>query len=96
VSDPVTLVEIIACTTLVIAPAIVLNRLTDDAEGPRLADLFRIPVDPPWPRGVQEEEPVRWQFDRLEPRSASPDPTTGDCHPRRITMPNVVPHSGLG
>jgi hypothetical protein len=31
-------------------------------------DLLRR-TDLEWPRGVQEEEPVRWHVDRLRPRS---------------------------
>jgi hypothetical protein len=65
------LLEIAACAALVVAPAVLLNRLLAGAEGPALADVFAIPVDPPLPRGVQEEEPVRWRLDRLECRSVT-------------------------
>ena len=30
------------------------------------ASLFRSPTDLGWPRGVQEEEPVRWRFESFE------------------------------
>lgn len=33
--------------------------------GTSLADTFRGYRDPPWPRGVQEEEPVRWRIEAL-------------------------------
>jgi hypothetical protein len=36
--------------------------------GPRSGDadsLFRSPTDLGWPRGVQEEEPVRWRVESL-------------------------------
>ena len=36
--------------------------------GPRSGDaesLFRAPTDLGWPRGVQEEEPVRWRVELL-------------------------------
>jgi hypothetical protein len=65
VIDLALIIDILASTLLVAAPAIVLNRLMADADGPGIGELFRIPVDPPLPRGVQEEEPVRWRLDRL-------------------------------
>jgi hypothetical protein len=64
VIESTSLLEIAACTALVIAPAILLNRLAAGADGPTLGVIFKLPVDPPWPRGVQEEEPVRWRLDR--------------------------------
>jgi hypothetical protein len=50
---------------IVVVPAILLIRWLAGDEGPTLADVFAIPVDPPWPRGVQEEEPVRWHVEAL-------------------------------
>lgn len=45
--------------------------------GVALDDLFRAPTDLPWPRGVQEEEPLPWRLDRLEVyRSSGRRPTT--------------------
>jgi hypothetical protein len=45
--------------------------------GVALDDLFRPPADLPWPRGVQEEEPLPWRHDRLEGyRSSGRRPTT--------------------
>jgi hypothetical protein len=58
-------------------------RWLGDAEGGSLADLFRIPLDPPWPRGVQEEAPRPWQVERLSRR--------GDVVPdRRALEPQVA------
>lgn len=60
----------IVVVTTVVAPIILINRLMAGADGPTLADIFAIPVDPPWPRGVQEEEPVRWHVERLTRQGA--------------------------
>ena len=88
------LLEIAASRAMIIAPAIVLNRLFAGAEGPTLADLCAIPVDPPWPHGVQEEEPLRWRLDRLERRPVAADPIAADC--RQRGMPNAAPARGSG
>lgn len=45
--------------------------------GVDLDDLFGLHTDLPWPRGVQEEDPVPWRLDRLEGyRSSGRRPTT--------------------
>lgn len=49
--------------------AALLHRLAAWSEGPSLADLVSGPRDLPWPRGVQEEEPVRWDVQRLRRRA---------------------------
>jgi hypothetical protein len=57
----------LAGAVVVIASLLVLiavSRLS--SEGPGLAELFRLPTDLGWPRGVQEEEPVRWRIELLE------------------------------
>jgi hypothetical protein len=54
------------------------------SEGLDLADLVGGYGDPPWPRGVQEEEPVRWHMEALGRRLDQPDtgPTRmGNDHP---------------
>ena len=66
--EVLSLLEIGFYISLVVAPALVLNRLLEDAEGASLADLFAIALDPPLPRGIQEEEPERWQVERIRPR----------------------------
>jgi hypothetical protein len=53
------LLEIVAYTALLVLPLIVLVRFLAGGDGVALADMFAVPLDPPWPRGVQEEEPVR-------------------------------------
>jgi hypothetical protein len=75
VIDVASLLEITAYTTLIVAPAVLLNRLLAGAEGPTLIDTFRIPSDSPWPRGVQEEEPLAWRLELLDRRPAPDGPT---------------------
>ena len=45
--------------------AALLHRLARWSDGPSLAGLVGGHWDFPWPRGVQEEEPVRWDVQRL-------------------------------
>ena len=61
-----TALQVAAIAGFVIA-LVWLNR----GEGGSLAVLFRYPVDPPLPRGMQEEEPVRWHVERLRRPSRS-------------------------
>ena len=69
--DFATLFEIAGTMALVVAPAILLNRLLAGSEGPSLTDILAKPVNPPWPRGVQEEEPAPWRLERLNARTTS-------------------------
>jgi hypothetical protein len=46
-------------------------------DGYTLAELFRIPSDPTWPRGIQEDEPVRLRFEHIDRRS---DATLARAH----------------
>ncbi len=94
-TDLASLFEIAATTAMIVVPAIVLNRLLAGTEGPTLTDLFAVPVDPPWPLGVQEEEPVRWRLDRLEHRTAAGDAAAADCRSKRLERPSMTP-SALG
>ncbi len=70
-TDFTILFEMAGYIAVVVVPVILLNRWLADAEGPSLAGMFAIPLDPPWPRGVQEEEPVQWRVERLKPRAAA-------------------------
>ena len=47
---------------------VVLGRTVFRSNGIGFEDLLRR-TDLEWPRGVQEEEPVRWHTERLQPRS---------------------------
>jgi hypothetical protein len=62
------LIQFVGATALIAAPAILISRLLANADGGTLADLFAIPLDPPWPHGVQEEEPIRWRMQALRQR----------------------------
>jgi hypothetical protein len=71
VNDFPFLIQFGLATTCIVAPVVLLNRLIAGSAGGALSDLFAIPVDPPWPRGVQEEEPVRWRVELLHRRTPS-------------------------
>jgi hypothetical protein len=90
VTDFATLIEIVAYTALVVAPAAVLGRLLAGGDGPTLPDVLRAPLDPPWPRGVQEEEPLPWQLDRLPVRPTVANPRSKDCAPVGLAYPGAV------
>ena len=64
-----------------------LRRLAAWNEGPSLAALVGGPRDLPWPRGVQEEEPVRWDVQRLR-RPARREGTVA----RPALSPGTRPH----
>jgi hypothetical protein len=53
---------------LILSPLLfLLVRVAFIPNGISFEDLIRR-TDLDWPRGVQEEEPVRWHVDRLQPR----------------------------
>lgn len=53
---------------LILTPVLVfLGRIVFIPNGIGFEDLLRR-TDLDWPRGVQEEEPVRWHVERLHPR----------------------------
>ena len=62
---------LIALDVLAIGGVIAIVNWLARAEGGSLADLFSIPVNPPLPRGVQEEEPQAWRIERLAPRAGA-------------------------
>jgi hypothetical protein len=80
-----------------VAGLVLILRWLGDRDGPTLADLFRIQVDPPLRRGAREEEARPWRLDRLsrphtgEPRLLGvdvPRPAVG-CSPRaRLPQPD--------
>ena len=70
--DFISLLEVAGSIALLAAPAILLDRWLAGAEGPTLAYALAIPIDPAWPRGVQETEPVRWRVEALTPRTTPP------------------------
>lgn len=96
VSDIATLIEIVAYTALVVAPAALLTRLLAGNDGPSLPVILGVPLDPPWPRGVQEEEPVPWQLDHLSGRSAVAELRAGGCRPVGLGYPETARQNGVG
>ena len=67
--------EILGTIALIMVPTVVLSWLLAGSDSPSLADIFAVPAGPPLPRGVQEEEPVRYHVERLSrPRSRSRGP----------------------
>jgi hypothetical protein len=69
-----TLVPYAAYAGLVGAMVVLLNRVFDAGEQ-GLDGLFRIELDPPRPPGLQEEEPARWNVERLHrPTRANASP----------------------
>jgi hypothetical protein len=68
VNEVASLFEIAAYGAILVGPPVMLGRLLSGGEGITLGDLFAIQEDPPWPRGVQEEEPVRWRVELLDAR----------------------------
>ena len=61
--------ELVLVGLLVLFPMVVfLGRIAFIPNGITFDDLLRR-TDLDWPRGVQEEEPVRWHVERLQPRS---------------------------
>jgi hypothetical protein len=85
VTDLATLIEILACTALVVAPVVVLTRLVAGDDGPGLPAIPGSPLEAPWPRGVQEEEPLPWRLDRLSFDHPPPSPD------RATAVPSVWP-----
>lgn len=69
-NDTASLLEIAAWFSFFGAALFGFGRLAGGGDGFTLTDLFARPVDPPLPRGVQEEEPVRWRLEALRPRRA--------------------------
>jgi hypothetical protein len=60
--------ELVIFALVVVTILIVLARTVFAPNGLSLEDLLRR-TELDWPRGVQEEEPVRWHTERLHPRS---------------------------
>ena len=58
--------DVLLIALLVALPLVVLIRFAFTPNGIGFEDLLRR-TDLDWPRGVQEEEPVRWHVERLQP-----------------------------
>ena len=60
--------ELVIVALVLTAMLVLLIRFAFIPNGIGFEDLLRR-TDLDWPRGVQEEEPVRWNLDRLQPRA---------------------------
>lgn len=65
VSDVAPLLEIIAWAAAILLPPILLHRLASHSDWPGLEAVFGMPIEEPWPHGMHEEEPSRWQLEVL-------------------------------
>jgi len=93
VIDFPSLIPLAAAGAAVLAIGLGLRVISRWSPGTSLSDTFGGDRDPPWPRGVQEEEPVRWNLAAIGPRTrhargersaAIPDPNcTTPCRPTR-------------
>ena len=81
------LLTIPAYAAAIAAVALLANRLLD-GDDTGLSALFRIELDPPGPRGVPEEEPVRWNVERLR------RPTRAESAPS-AALPTSAARGGL-
>jgi len=66
--DPTTLGAVLFVLTPL---ALLIVRIFVLPDGTSLEDLIAPPMDLEWPCGVQEEEPLHWQVERLSPRKPS-------------------------
>jgi len=95
VTDIATLLEIAGSVAVVAAPVILLVRWLGNAQGPTLVDILAQPLDPPWPRGIQEEEPVRWRVEAVRPpHQAERSADTLDPRFARRAVVAVGPETG--
>jgi hypothetical protein len=81
VFDFASLFEFIAAIALVVAPPILLIRLLAGGKDVAPVNLFAISADPPWPRGVQEEDPPRWRVELIETHRPMVDTPVAVCPP---------------
>jgi hypothetical protein len=83
----------LAAAVVVVAPVVFVRWLGGPGRDWGLADLIRFRSETSWPRGVQEEEPVRFKVEVIgRPVSACEEPgceparrPAGDRHLRPIT-----------
>jgi hypothetical protein len=81
------LLSVPAYVAAIAAVALLADRVLADHEfGP--STLFRIELDPRAPRGVEEEEPVRWKVERLR------RPTRAERAPS-ASLPTSAARGGL-
>ena len=74
------LLPVPAYAAAIAALALLADRVLADREAD-LSVLFRFEPDPPSPRGVEEDEPVRWNVERLR------RPTRTESAPSGASLP---------
>ena len=95
-TDFATLIEVSAAAALVVAFIAMFTWLLSGTHGPSLPVVLVAPLDPPWPRGVQEEEPLPWRLDRLPRRSTVARPGAGECPQVGLAYPGTARPNGIG
>ena len=93
-NDPGTLVQNVIWL-LALTAAIVLGfRLLAGPNPPGLEGLFTAgPANMPWPQGVQEEEPVRWNIEATRVPSIHGEPAAHGTLPGRRSSLNRTPRA---
>jgi hypothetical protein len=71
------LLEFVFTVAAVTVPVVVGIRTLAGDESPEM----------PWPRGIEEEEPQRWNLDVLDRRSARRQPIGSERHSHRHPLP---------
>ena len=95
-NDLTFLVQFGTAAALLVAPAVLINRLLAGSEGGAFTDLFAIPLDPPWPRGVQEEEPAPWRVELLHRRAPSGTACVGLQRDAMLPVNRSTPQGSRG
>jgi hypothetical protein len=81
VNEVASVFQAVLATMLVVVAPVLLVRWLGPGREWGLADMVRFRSETPWPRGVQEEEPVPWKFEMIgRPGYAADAP---GCEPAR-------------
>lgn len=83
-TDFIALFQILGLVALIGVPIAVFSWLLAGSDGPGLADILAVPAGPPLPRGVQEEEPVRYRVERLSRSRGAAEPAEPAAKPRAV------------
>lgn len=70
---------VLPAALVTVAPVVLLRWLAGSGPEWGLADLVAFRSAMPWPRGVQEEEPIRWKVELLDRSAKASD--VPDCDP---------------
>ena len=80
--DFTALLENLGTLVFIGVPIVAFSWLLAGSDGAGLADIFAAPAGLPLPRGVQEEEPVRYRVERLSRTTTTATSTVPSCVPR--------------